>query len=143
MRLFKHPLRSHPRKTSALPLELLWILLMPFSYLLPVNRAVRRRSRFNQIKARSGMEDGPCRPNRGEIVTDHPGYVVIIRSKRSSNSRPEPVANLLRILLHSGFGAENRFRGCLRSFTLGRAVFRTFAASCPTGETRMITFFRA
>ncbi len=85
---------SHPRKTSALPLELLWILLTPFSYLLPVNRAVRRRSRFSQIKARSGMEDSPCSPNRGEIampprtgpepgVTPSQCKVVEMRSARS------------------------------------------------------------
>ncbi len=45
-----------------LPLELLWILLTFFSYLLSINQAEReeiiRNTSFSQIKLRSGMETG-------------------------------------------------------------------------------------
>lgn len=58
------------------------------------------------------METGSCRPNRSDDSSERPSpYVLIIRSKLSSKPRPERVSPaLLRILLHSGFGAENRFK---------------------------------
>src|SRR5258708_9598056 len=56
-------LQFHPRKTRTLPLELLWILLTFFSYLLSINQAEReeiiRNTSFIQINLRSGMETGP------------------------------------------------------------------------------------
>ena len=58
-----------------------------------------RNTFFGQIKVRSGMETGSCRPNRSDDSSERPSpYVLIIRSKLSSKPRPERVRQL-----YSGF----------------------------------------
>src|SRR5208282_5569152 len=81
--------------------ELLRILLTPFSYLLSVNQAEWRKSCAisSHVKVRSGMDTGPCRPILAKIQADDAlRNVVIIRSKFSSDPRPERVRQI-----HSGF----------------------------------------
>src|SRR5208283_1461649 len=49
----------------------------------------------SQVKVRSGMETGPCRPNLSENSSGRRSpYVVIIRSKFSSDPRPERVRQI-------------------------------------------------
>jgi hypothetical protein len=69
--------------------------LTPFSYLLSVNQPECRKSGANRFRVRSRCETGPCRPNRSENSSGQRSpYVVIIRSKYSSNPRPERVRQL-------------------------------------------------